>query len=158
MMRKTRINHILLNKNQIFIKNFHPSIKAPISYSSITKIVKKVMIGEDCHNYILYINLLGNGEIRRINRKFLNHDFFTDIITFPYSNGKSEKEGELFISLDEVKSNSVIYNDSFKNELARVVIHGCLHLNDYNDKTKIQKELIRNKENYYLSKLKKRIA
>ena len=154
-MKKTGTKRILHNKSQILIKNFHPSIKPPISKIQITNIVNNVMAGEDCRNFYLYINLIQNVEIKRINKKFLNHNYYTDIITFPYSNGKSAKEGELFISLDEVKNNSMFYNESFKTELTRVIIHGCLHLKGYNDKTKSQKELIRNKENFYLSKLKR---
>jgi rRNA maturation RNase YbeY len=104
----------------------------------------------------LDINLIENSEIKRINRKFLGHNYFTDIITFPYSDGKSGIEGELFISLDEVKSNALLFGDSFKNEFTRVIIHGCLHLTGYNDKTRNEKELIRAKENFYMSKFCKR--
>lgn len=114
------------------------------------------MKGEDCSLKHLDINLLQNSEIRKINKKFLKHNYNTDIITFPYSNGKSGIEGEIFISLDEVKRNSLIFSDSYKNEFLRVVIHGCLHLTGYNDKTGKQKELIREKENFYMSKFGKR--
>jgi rRNA maturation RNase YbeY len=138
----------------IFIKNFHSAIRPPLNKADIQKIVRKVMVGEDCDFYHLDINLIQNTEIKRINKKFLNHNFYTDIITFPYSDEKSRLEGEMFISLGEVKKNSLLYNDSYKNEYKRVIIHGCLHLAGYNDKTKGQKELIRKKENFYLSKLR----
>jgi rRNA maturation RNase YbeY len=114
------------------------------------------MKGEDCNSYSIDINLLGNIEIKRINRKYLNHNYCTDIITFPYCSDYPEKvEGELIISLDEVKRNSVLYNESFKKEFSRVVIHGCLHLAGYKDRTKKQKELIREKENFYLLEKRK---
>jgi probable rRNA maturation factor len=138
-------------KSKIFLKNFHPSIKTPVNKAEVLKIAKKVMDGEDCASYYLEINLIENAEIKRINKKFLNHNYFTDIITFPYSAIKSEIEGEIFISLDEVKKNSAFYGNSYKNEFLRVVVHGCLHLAGFDDRTKSQKELIRKKENFYLS-------
>lgn len=153
MTTKKRITQ---KKTQILIKNHHPSKIAPITYSAIGKIVKKVMNGEDCNSFNIDINLVRNSEIKRINMKFLNHNYSTDIITFPYSTKQSQiVEGELFISLDEVKNNSLLFKDSFKKEFSRVVIHGCLHLTGYDDKTKRQKELIREKENFYL--MEKRI-
>lgn len=155
-MVKASEKGITHKKTQILIKNHHPSIIAPITYSAIGKIVKKVMNSEDCNSFIIDINLVPNSEIKRINRKFLNHNYNTDIITFPYSTKQSQiVEGELFISLDEVRSNSLLFKDSFKNEFLRVIIHGCLHLSGYDDKTRRQKELIREKENFYL--MKKRI-
>ena len=142
-------------KSQILIKNHYPTVKPPITNNSIGNIVKKVMSGEDCESYIIYINLIEDSEIRRINRKFLNHNYYTDIITFPYLICSAKIEGEFFISLSEVKRNSIFYKCSFKNEFSRVVIHGCLHLTGYKDNTKKQKELIREKENFYMSKLKR---
>ena len=143
-------------KSQILIKNFHPSIIAPISNSILRKFITDVMNGEDCKSFNIDVNLVENAVIRKINRKFLKHNNYTDIITFPYSTKKSGFiEGELFISMDEVKRNSLIFKDSFKNEFSRVIIHGCLHLAGFNDRTKKQKELIREKENFYLMKQRK---
>lgn len=138
-------------KSQILVKNHYPAVKPPVTNNSIGNIVNKVMSGEDCESYFIYLNIINNTEIRRINKKFLNHNYYTDIITFPYSNCSSKIEGEIFISLDEVKRNSIFYNDSYRNEFLRVLIHGCLHLTGYKDSTKKQKELIRKKENFYMS-------
>ena len=89
-----------------------------------------------------------------INQKFLNHDFYTDVITF--SNGfNSIIDGEVYISIDRVKDNSKIYNVTFDNELNRVLIHGALHLMKYNDNSIVLKELMTGKENYYLRKLER---
>jgi rRNA maturation RNase YbeY len=145
----------LIKKSQILIKNLNPTIKPPFSRKSIVKIINKVMNGEDCDLYYININLITNREIRKINKKFLNHDYYTDVITFPYENCSSEIEGEIFISLNEVKRNSLFYKESFLDEFKRVLIHGCLHLTGYNDKTNRQKELIREKENFYMSKMKR---
>jgi len=85
-----------------------------------------------------------------INKKHLNHDYYTDIITFDYCVEKIVS-GDLYISIDRVKENSKIFNESFINELNRVVIHGVLHLCGYNDKTEADQKIMRNLENKYLA-------
>lgn len=154
-MRKGKAKAKLKKKYQIIVKNHcHPK-RPPLSNFSIAKIVRKVMFGEDCNSFKIEINLVNNRVIRRINSKFLNHNYFTDVITFPYLVCSSEIEGEIFVSLEEVKRNSIFYSDSYKDEFARVLIHGCLHLAGYEDLKKRQKELIRKKENSYMSGIRK---
>lgn len=85
-----------------------------------------------------------------INQKYLQHDYFTDIITFDYCEGDS-LSGDLFISVDSVRENSVEFGTEFKDELNRVIIHGLLHLVGYDDHTEKDIKLMRSKENYYLS-------
>ena len=84
-----------------------------------------------------------------INKKYLNHDYFTDIITFNY-NENNTIIGDLFISIDRVKENAKELKVDFNNELYRVIIHGVLHLCGYNDKTQDQQKEIRTKEDEYL--------
>ena len=88
--------------------------------------------------------------LKEINVKYLNHDFFTDVITFDYSKEKL-LFGDVYVSTDRVKENAKTYNSSFNKELFRVIIHGVLHLCGFNDKTKKEKTLIRSKENEALS-------
>ena len=88
--------------------------------------------------------------LKEINVKYLNHDFFTDVITFDYSKEKL-LFGDVYVSTDRVKENAKTYNSSFNKELFRVIIHGVLHLCGFNDKTKKEKSLIRSKENEALS-------
>jgi rRNA maturation RNase YbeY len=86
-----------------------------------------------------------------INKRFLKHHFYTDIISFDLS----ENSGicaEIYISADRVKENSKVFNTSFKYELHRVIFHGVLHLCGYNDKTSDDKKEIRMKEDHYLRK------
>ncbi len=85
-----------------------------------------------------------------INKKHLNHDFYTDIITFNY-NVEKKLNGDLFISVDRVKDNAILFNENFNVELFRVIIHGVLHLCGFNDKTIDEQKEMRSKENYYLS-------
>lgn len=85
-----------------------------------------------------------------VNRRYLNHDYFTDIITFDYCEG-NVISGDLFISIDTVRDNAEFYKaDSFDNELQRVMVHGVLHLIGYDDHTPEDQALMREKENYYL--------
>ncbi len=84
------------------------------------------------------------------NIKYLNHNVLTDIITFDYTMGKLIS-GDIFISIERVTENAGDYEVSFKDELHRVIIHGILHLLGYKDKTQEEKQLMREKEDYYLS-------
>lgn len=84
-----------------------------------------------------------------INQKFLQHDYFTDIITFDYCEG-NVLSGDLFISVDSVKENSIFYKTEFEEELNRVIVHGLLHLIGYDDHCDEDIKVMREKENYYL--------
>ena len=99
-----------------------------------------------------------------INKKYLNHSTLTDIVTFPVNHGfdattsnkKSNAiEGEIYISIDRVKENALLFKASFIEELNRVMIHGVLHLCGYMDKNQEQKATMRLKENFYLDLLAK---
>lgn len=79
--------------------------------------------------------------IIEVNRKFLNHDYFTDIITFDYSSHK-RISGDMFISMDTVKSNAELFQRAYNEELMRVVIHGVLHLCGINDKGPGEREIM----------------
>lgn len=83
-----------------------------------------------------------------VNKKHLNHDYFTDIITFPLSDDPIE--ATIFISVDRVKENAMNYEVAFEDELHRVLAHGVLHLIGYNDKTEEDQKSMREKENQVL--------
>jgi probable rRNA maturation factor len=104
-------------------------------------------------NNITYI-FLSDDELLEINKKYLDHDYYTDVITFDLSNKEKELNGEIYISVDRVKENAIEYAENYKDELHRVMIHGVLHLVGYKDKTKKEEETIRLKENHYLSLMK----
>jgi len=84
-----------------------------------------------------------------VNKQYLNHDYYTDVITFDYS-VFPEVSGDIMISLDRVKDNAETLSVSFQEELNRVVYHGLLHLCGYKDKSAADEKLMRTKENYYL--------
>ena len=86
-----------------------------------------------------------------INRQYLNHDFYTDIITFDLSQKGQSINAEIYISVDRVKDNAQEYNSSLKKELQRVIFHGALHLCGYKDKTPAQEKEMRQMEEKYLA-------
>lgn len=99
------------------------------------------------------ILVLGDDEwLRSFNVKYLNHDYYTDIITFDYSTNDLVS-GDLLISVERVNENAVLNGVTFMDELNRVVVHGVLHLCGYVDKSPSESNQMTQKENYYLSLL-----
>lgn len=88
----------------------------------------------------------------KINQEFLQHDYYTDIITFDYCEN-NVISGDLMISIDSVKDNASHFDVLFHEELYRVIIHGILHLCGYDDHTPEDQKVMREKEDYYLCKL-----
>ena len=91
--------------------------------------------------------------LHKMNQKFLNHDTLTDVITFEYSVGKS-LSADIYISIDRIRENAAQYSNKFYHELARVMIHGVLHLMKFDDKTDEEKKQMREQEDICLTKLK----
>ena len=88
--------------------------------------------------------------LHELNRNYLSHDYYTDIITFELSEKNHPIVSEVYISCERVRENAQIHNNGFKEELHRVIFHGILHLCGYKDKAKIQSKRMRGKENHYL--------
>jgi probable rRNA maturation factor len=86
-----------------------------------------------------------------INRQFLQHDFFTDIITFDLSEKGQPTSGEIYISVDRVRDNAQNFDSSLKTELLRVIFHGALHLCGFKDKTPKEERKMRKTEEKYLA-------
>lgn len=86
----------------------------------------------------------------QINREYLQHDYYTDVITFDYTEGK-KISGDIFISIDTVRKNAELYSQSFLSELYRVMVHGLLHLCGYPDAANSEKLLMAAKEDAHLS-------
>ena len=118
--------------------------------SWIKSVIKKEGGKLNSLNYIF----CSDDYLRQINIQYLNHKTYTDIITFNYNPAKGEIEGEIYISVDRVKENAKTFESNFQTELHRVIIHGVLHLIGFNDKSKTEKALMREKEDSYLSLLK----
>ncbi len=101
---------------------------------------------------IEYVNivLVTDGQLLELNKEYLDHDTFTDIITFDYSEDNT-LQGELYISYDRAKENADEFGESLDRELHRLFIHGLLHMMHYNDKTDDERVAMRQKEDYYLN-------
>ena len=99
-------------------------------------------------NYIL----CSDEYLHQINVTYLQHDTFTDIITFDHSEKKGSIAGDIFLSTDRVIENAQFFKVSESEEMCRVLVHGALHLMGYTDKSKASKSTMTTKENYYLAK------
>ena len=94
----------------------------------------------------------------KINQQFLQHDYYTDIITFGLSDANAPVEAEIYISVDRVKDNAVQLGTTFREEMLRVIFHGALHLCGYRDKKSAETMLMRKKETHYLRQFSKSIT
>ena len=125
-----------------------PNINSEFFILSLPKLVQ--LEDKECGP----INLIfcDDEKILEVNKEYLAHDYYTDIITFDYSLNQIIS-GDLFISIDRVIENADMFSKSFENELMRVVFHGVLHLCGYNDKSEEEISVMRSKEEYYLTQL-----
>lgn len=118
----------------------------------ISKWIKGIILSENKTVGDISFIFCSDSYLLEVNKKYLNHNYYTDIITFDYVENNFIS-GDIFISLDRVKDNAKVFSATFENELYRILIHGVLHLLGYNDKTKRDKELMTKKENYYINVL-----
>jgi rRNA maturation RNase YbeY len=121
-----------------------------ISLKKHSEVISYIIDNEGFNQGDISIIFCSDTYLLGLNQKHLNHNYFTDIITFSYSD-ENELSGDLFISLDRVKENAVKEKKSFKNELERVLYHGVLHLCGYKDKSPEEIAEMRSKEDYYLN-------
>lgn len=92
--------------------------------------------------------------LKKVNKQFLNHNYFTDVITFPKSTpGDKSISGDIFISIDRVRDNAKTYGVRVNEELHRVMVHGLLHLLGYGDKSAAEVKVMRGKEEIYLGRV-----
>lgn len=113
--------------------------------------IKETIQSEGKNLGILNYVFCSDEYLYKMNVDFLQHDTLTDIITFDQSENENKIEGDIFISVERVQENAKKFNTTYIDELNRVMIHGALHLIGYKDKKKADQELMRSKEDYYLS-------
>jgi probable rRNA maturation factor len=141
-----------MKKIPIYFFNEESSFKLK-SLSQTRNWIKEAIESE---NYTLKsINFIfcSDNYLLKINQQYLNHDTYTDIITFDNSEIHNQIESDIFISIERVKENSKAYKTTLNTELHRIMIHGILHLLGYKDKAIKDKELMTAKENEYLVRL-----
>lgn len=119
----------------------------------IKKWIEATIIAEGYKLEELNFILCSDEYLLRINQDFLQHDDYTDVITFDNSEELKTIVGDIFISLERIKENANTFKSTTLKELCRVIIHGTLHLLGYKDKTKAAKTLMTEKEDFYLAKL-----
>lgn len=107
--------------------------------------ISKVIKSEGKHEGEISYIFCDDEYLLQINQQYLDHDYYTDIISFDYTIG-NEINGDIFISIDRVKENAAEYKVSFREELLRVLSHGVLHFCGYKDKSEDDEKLMRSKE------------
>lgn len=130
--------------------NVENAERAGIQPDLVKSAVNEVLSGEAMTISSISVLFISDDEIIQVNKKYLDHNFTTDVITFPLSENSDPIEGEIYISIDTTRRNSVEFGVSHKSELLRVAIHGALHLSGYDDSTSILKSKMKEKEDYYL--------
>jgi len=108
--------------------------------------INKIIEQESFTVEVLNYQFVNDHEMLKVNKKYLDHDTYTDIITFDYTEGH-KLSADIYISTERVSENAVEFNTSYSQEMTRVLIHGVLHCIGYADKTPQEKQIMRNKEN-----------
>jgi rRNA maturation RNase YbeY len=135
------------------IQYFSEDVSIPkISRRNITTWIKKVITSEGKVSGDISFIFCSDDYLLKVNRKYLGHDYYTDIITFDYVSDLIIS-GDIFISLDRVLENAGEFKTTFGDELNRILVHGVLHLLGYKDKSKKDKNLMTEKEDFYLNTL-----
>ena len=121
---------------------------------SILKLVSMVMKSEDIKTAEILLIFTTDNVLMELKKKYFNQEHFTDVIAFRLNDYNEDKvEGEVYISVPQVRKNAKQYNQAFNNELSRIIIHGSLHLLNYKDKTTQEKINMTEKEDYFLNKI-----
>jgi probable rRNA maturation factor len=133
------------------IVNLGVKIPSFVCKKDLKEAVKNLALSEGKVLKDLSLVFTDDDYLLEVNKQYLNHDYFTDVITFDYSSFP-EVSGDVMISLDRVKDNAQSLNQSFELEFYRVVFHGVLHLCGYKDKSEADVMVMRAKEDFYINR------
>ena len=120
----------------------------------IFKLVSVVMKSENIKSAEILLIFTTDNILMELKKKYFNQEHYTDVIAFRLNDYNEDKvEGEIYISVPQVRKNAKQYNQAFNKELSRIIIHGSLHLLNYKDKTPQEKIKMTEKEDYFLNKI-----
>lgn len=138
----------------IFTTNNHRSLRFP--KRETLRAIQSVLKDESAQSFRLSVVFVGSRTMRGINRRFLGHDYITDVIAFPLGDGDEPgAQAELYVNLDRAKSQARDYGVTFAEEVRRLLIHGMLHLVGYSDASPRQKARMTRREDFHLARLSK---
>ena len=136
-------------KVNFFSDNVNPKLR---DLKKLKLFIEFIFKNEKVHLKSINYIFCADKKLREINKEYLNHNYFTDVITFRLSNKNEPIQSEVYISIDRVKENATNLKLSYKSEIHRVIVHGALHLCGYSDKKKNDKQIMRSREDFYLFK------
>ena len=122
---------------------------------SIKSLLKNILIDYNHKTASISIILSNQKLLNTLKQQYFNVDQFTDVIAFNLEDENEDIDGEIYVSIDDILENSIKYKTDLNNEFSRILIHGCLHLLGFDDKSNIQKKEMTELENKYLSCLNK---
>jgi len=134
----------------IFVSNNHPSLR--FSRRETFRTVRSVLEEELVPSLSVSVVFVGSRFIRQINRRFLNHNYITDVIAFPFRDGQGI-DAEVYVNLDRARSQAREYGISYADEARRLLIHGILHVLGYTDDTTRGRSRMRRREDFLLTLL-----
>jgi len=123
-----------------------------INLRRVHSLISKLKSEFDLNILFLSVSFISSDKLKKINKNHLKHNYNTDIITFDYSDTEKEIDGEMLISFQQAKINAKKYKVSYSDELNRLVIHGVLHLLDYDDNNKKNKTIMKQMENKLINR------
>tara|TARA_A100001011_G_scaffold119794_1_gene126331 strand:- start:248 stop:697 length:450 start_codon:yes stop_codon:yes gene_type:complete len=130
-----------------------PSLVSP-DLNCVQVLVKSVFLDKEIKNAELSYIFCNDNFLSKLKKKFFKKNHYTDVIAFRLNSYKQKRiEGEVYISLPRAKENAKIYGEPYEKEVARLIIHGCLHLLGYSDDTKKKKQIMTSLENIFLDKM-----
>jgi probable rRNA maturation factor len=138
-------------------KSFRIHIESTVKFvvleKSVLKLVRRIFTDENFEQRgSLSLVFVDDEHIQTLNRNYLNHDYPTDVLAFPLEDESDDLWGEIYISVDRAREQAAAYREPFRKEIARLIIHGVLHLMGYRDHDEIRKKKMKALEEYYLSK------
>lgn len=137
---------------EVNFENEHPSIIVNLREELQEFLQQKIKEEEKWPQFFIQYVFLNDEALLEINKEFLNHDYYTDIITFDLSSEETFLESDIYISLDRVKENAKSLNVTFEDELHRVLFHGILHLFGWDDGNEEDEIKMREQENLWIEK------